>query len=89
MNDSDLRALVRDAVARHLGDRAREAGAAAHATGAPGHAPVNASARSAVPGPQPHPSHVMYLALINEGDACLIEPAVPCNHCGYCRSHGH
>ncbi len=20
---------------------------------------------------------------------CLIEPAVPCNHCGYCESHGH
>lgn len=20
---------------------------------------------------------------------CLIEPAVPCNHCGYCQCHGH
>jgi hypothetical protein len=20
---------------------------------------------------------------------CLIEPAVQCNHCGYCESHGH
>ena len=20
---------------------------------------------------------------------CLIEPAVPCNHCGYCKSYGH
>jgi hypothetical protein len=21
--------------------------------------------------------------------ACLIEPAVGCNHCGYCQSYGH
>ena len=21
--------------------------------------------------------------------ACLIEPAVRCNHCGYCQSYGH
>lgn len=20
---------------------------------------------------------------------CLIEPAVQCNHCGYCKCHGH
>jgi hypothetical protein len=20
---------------------------------------------------------------------CLIEPAVRCNHCGYCECHGH
>jgi hypothetical protein len=20
---------------------------------------------------------------------CIIEPAVPCNHCGYCKSYGH
>lgn len=25
-----------------------------------------------------------------DGDgACLIEPAVHCNHCGYCLSYGH
>jgi hypothetical protein len=25
-----------------------------------------------------------------EGDSqCLIEPAVRCNHCGYCECHGH
>jgi hypothetical protein len=22
-------------------------------------------------------------------DACIIEPSVPCTHCGYCRSYGH
>jgi hypothetical protein len=20
---------------------------------------------------------------------CIIEPGVPCNHCGYCQAHGH
>jgi hypothetical protein len=33
-------------------------------------------------------SHERY-ALPDSGGACLIEPAVPCNHCGYCQSHGH
>ena len=22
-------------------------------------------------------------------DACIIEPTVPCTHCGYCKSYGH
>jgi threonine dehydrogenase-like Zn-dependent dehydrogenase len=26
---------------------------------------------------------------VNPGDACVIEPSVPCDHCGYCKSHGH
>lgn len=26
----------------------------------------------------------------SDGDgACLIEPAVRCNHCGFCQSYGH
>ena len=32
------------------------------------------------------------LALLRSGDAdgaCLIEPTVRCNHCGYCLSYGH
>jgi hypothetical protein len=25
-----------------------------------------------------------------DGDGpCIIEPAVTCNHCGYCKSYGH
>lgn len=34
------------------------------------------------------PSHYRY-ALPESGGPCLIEPAVACNHCGYCQSHGH
>ena len=38
-----------------------------------------------------HASHAL-LTLVTGGDAegrCLIEPAVRCNHCGYCQSMGH
>ena len=35
-----------------------------------------------------HVSHYRYL-LAGSGGPCLIEPAVQCNHCGYCESHGH
>ena len=69
-----LRALVRDAVARHL-------------EGAPGRfqPPPSASQPLTV---SSHASHFRY-SLPESGGPCLIEPAVPCNHCGYCQSHGH
>lgn len=38
-----------------------------------------------------HASHAM-LPLSRGGDtdgACIIEPSVRCNHCGYCLSYGH
>jgi hypothetical protein len=35
-----------------------------------------------------HASHVRYTLPESDGP-CLIEPAVPCTHCGYCQSHGH
>ena len=41
--------------------------------------------------PRAHASHVL-LPLMRGGDgdgACLIEPSVRCNHCGYCLSYGH
>jgi hypothetical protein len=44
--------------------------------------------------PRPQGDHASFarlpLARGSEGDgACLIEPAVRCNHCGYCQSYGH
>lgn len=46
----------------------------------------------AVPdGGHAHASHGL-LTLVGGGDPdgrCLIEPAVPCTHCGYCQSMGH
>jgi hypothetical protein len=35
-----------------------------------------------------HASHYRY-TLPESGGPCLIEPGVPCTHCGYCQSHGH
>ena len=35
-----------------------------------------------------HASHYQYALPPSDGP-CLIEPAVQCNHCGYCQSHGH
>jgi hypothetical protein len=38
-----------------------------------------------------HPSHAVFPVASGAEDAgpCIIEPAVPCNHCGYCKSLGH
>jgi hypothetical protein len=76
MTDDELRALVRDAIARHLGT----AGAVA-------------TPPSAVPAPlwRSHASFGKYLLPTgtDQDGPCLIEPAVTCNHCGFCLSHGH
>ena len=76
MTEDDLRALVREAVARHLADG--------------GHPPGTTSSPG-VPAPGVHPSFGRYLLPREPGDggACLIEPSVKCNHCGYCQSHGY
>jgi hypothetical protein len=73
MNEDALRALIRQAVARQLTPE------------------VPGATRPAVTEPVTfvtHASHFRY-ALPGSGEACLIEPAVTCNHCGYCQSHGH
>jgi hypothetical protein len=74
MTDEELRALIRESIARHLGPPPTE----------------SAAARRGVPA-GPHASHgLLPLARGSDGDgACLIEPAVRCNHCGYCLSFGH
>jgi hypothetical protein len=77
MNDQELREMVRASIARHLGASAGQAG----------------REPSEMPGARAgaHASHAL-LPLARGGDmdgACLIEPAVRCNHCGYCLSYGH
>jgi len=71
ISEDELRALVRESVARHLRTE-------------PG-------VRQGVPSTEGHASHLrLPLARGGDGDgACLIEPAVRCNHCGYCLSYGH
>ena len=76
MTEHELRAIVRDAVERHLGQS---------------RVPSPAFALQATAGKPSHsgPSHAIYLSLVNVGGECVIEPSVPCNHCNYCKSHGH
>jgi hypothetical protein len=75
MTDEELRALVRDAIGRHLG-------------GAP---QPSAPAAAPVPAWRAHPSFGKFLVSRgdDEGGPCLIEPSVQCNHCGFCQSYGH
>ena len=82
MNDLELRALVRDAVARHLGSRASVSGPDAESSG------LIRDTRT-IPREPDHPSHAIYVNVVNVDDACVIEPGVRCNHCNYCKSHGH
>jgi hypothetical protein len=73
MTEQELRALVREAVARQLGSSA------------------DASAPSTSlmpPSVRQHASHGLFVLPAGDGP-CLIEPTVPCNHCGYCKSLGH
>ena len=80
MTDDELRALVRDAIARHLGGAAQPA---QPVSGAGGVAPA--------PLWRSHPSFGKFLVPRgdDEGGPCIIEPSVHCNHCGFCQSYGH
>ncbi len=85
MTDAELRAIVREAVARHLGrgvDHSPVAPPAPLASPRTHHAPPSAPW-------QHHASHHLYVSLVNTDNACVIEPSVACDHCGYCKSHGH
>jgi hypothetical protein len=75
MTEQELRALVRDTVARHLGS-SPDATSASTARLMP-----SASIRQ-------HASHALFVLPAGDGP-CLIEPTVACNHCGYCKSYGH
>jgi hypothetical protein len=74
ITDQELREMVRESIARHLGSSRTDL--VAPLVGPRGEA---------------HASHLLLpVARGGDGDgACLIEPAVRCNHCGYCQSYGH
>jgi hypothetical protein len=81
MTDPEIRQLVRSAIAKHLGGQASTAG------------PTGGLAPSPAPAAGPSAASVSFYryALPRTADdvMCLIEPAVKCNHCGYCECHGH
>ncbi|PYR68043.1 MAG: hypothetical protein DMF88_10725 [Acidobacteria bacterium] len=74
MTEEELRALVRQAIAR------------VRTHGSAGRVLVDPPDRPAL-----HASHAMFQVTsgADEAGPCIIEPAVPCNHCGYCKSLGH
>ena len=82
MNEQELRALVREAIERHLG-RPENRGREVFSTD-----PLENTSRPHFP----HPSHIILRVVpgsqIDEG-MCVIEPSVRCNHCGFCQSYGH
>ena len=74
MNEQELRALVRESIAKQLGEPA----------------PVGWRGPLGPAHDSHHPSHGVYLiARDDENGPCIIEPSVPCTHCNYCKSHGH
>jgi hypothetical protein len=74
MNEQELRSLVRAALEE------RRSGV-----------PVESSRPVPFTIMRQHASHALFvLPAGSDADGpCLIEPAVQCNHCGYCKSYGH
>jgi len=84
MNDDELRELIRAAVQRHLatGDPQVAAETDSGASGFSRIVPLVSAPVSI--------SFGQYRLDRAPGDtSCLIEPAVQCNHCGFCKCHGH
>jgi hypothetical protein len=76
MTEQELRALVREAITRHVSGTA---------------APYPLPHAHAVQPHTPHASHGLFMVADGSdgGGPCIIEPAVMCTHCGYCKSYGH
>ncbi len=80
MNDDELRSLIRTAIRKHMSASAPE--------------PPRELRRDAAFGGGPEAtvsiSFGQYQLERSQDDtSCLIEPAVQCNHCGFCKCHGH
>ena len=84
MTEQELRQLVRGVIAGRSELRL---------TADPTWGPAAAAGRpdaSAIPlvSLRDHASHGLFV-IPAPGESCIIEPAVTCNHCGYCKSYGH
>ena len=79
MNEDELRALVRQAIQRNLGVSEPESiRPKAETTVAISSTPVVSLSFGQY-----------HLERAPDDTMCLIEPAVRCNHCGFCKCHGH
>jgi hypothetical protein len=78
MHEDDLRQLIRDAIAQHLGAEGRAG------------CPSRPSPETRAPY-LTHLSHgrFVFLAPTEKDAPCVVEPEVRCHHCGFCQSYGH
>ena len=88
MNDDELRSLIRAAIQKHMG------GSSGTSESAFARQIPSELRRDAAFGGGPEPvvsiSFGQYRLERAAGEtSCLIEPAVQCNHCGFCKCHGH
>ena len=84
MNEQEIRGLVREAIERHLGrpEIVDRPSSIVHRPSSMVHDRAFSD----------HASHILLKVVpgshIDDG-MCVIEPAVRCNHCGFCQSYGH
>jgi hypothetical protein len=98
MNEQDVRALVREAIARHIRPSSigvRPSSVSVHTSPGDVHTSPGADRRWPIAegrSPIADPSHTLLAVLpgseVDDG-MCVIEPAVRCNHCGFCQSVGY
>jgi hypothetical protein len=83
IDEQQLRAIVREVIARKLG----AAGGVQPATAPLGHRGSHEPCAS----PAAHASHGLLRMVVatQRNGPCVIEPHVACEHCGYCESLGH
>ena len=88
MTDDEIRSLVRVAIEKHM----RPAASSADRRGGSGTLAQAATAATLDP-PAPPAIAISFgryaLPRAEDDTMCIIEPAVQCNHCGYCQCHGH
>jgi len=79
MNDDELRALIRAAIQRHVGTVTPQLAAEGRVS----------TKLATIQASEVGISFGQYQLERAAGDtSCLIEPAVQCNHCGFCKCHG-
>ena len=85
MNDDELRSLIRAAIQKHMGG-----GSASDFAGdRPGELRRDVSVSQSQPQLLSISFDQYHLERATDDTTCLIEPAVQCNHCGFCKCHGH
>lgn len=80
MNEQEVRALVREAIERHLGRPEK---------GVRPFFSLDPSPSGEKRGLTPFSLLQVHAGSDVDEGMCVIEPAVRCTHCGFCQSYGH